>query len=300
MKYFTYVKEHFFEILDDILCFWGNNMLYFFCTAFYFYLSFHLFGSTFKSFICLLCIYILSILIAFSPAGEKLLRLLNNVRPLETSKEKEYILPLFEEVFEQAKNINKYLNKIEICIIDNMTVNAMAIGRKTIAVTKGAIKTFSEEQLKAILAHEIAHINYENTTASLYAVIGNGIFTLIIFMYKLMLLFWEYLLKLLCGKRNILSLIIRFLKFLLEATIFFLSFGFQIITMKDSRKNEFKADKFAYDLGYDNDMIEALYLLEKISLGDNSTIIQKMIASHPRITKRIEFLERFDEQSEYN
>ena len=70
--------------------------------------------------------------------------------------------------------------------------------------------------------------------------------------------------------------------------------------MKDSRKNEFKADKFAYDLGYDNDMIEALYLLEKISLGDNSTIIQKMIASHPRITKRIEFLESFDEQSEYN
>jgi len=52
------------------------------------------------------------------------------------------------------------------------------------------------------------------------------------------------LLKLLCGKRNILSFIIRRLKFLLEATIFFLSFGFQIIIMKDSRKNEFKADKF--------------------------------------------------------
>lgn len=45
-------------------------------------------------------------------------------------------------------------------------------------------------------------------------------------------------------------------------------------------------------------MIEALYLLEKISLGDNSTIIQKMTASHPRITKRIEYLESLDEQSE--
>ncbi len=43
-------------------------------------------------------------------------------------------------------------------------------------------------------------------------------------------------------------------------------------------------------------MIEALYLLEKISLGDNSNIIQKMTASHPRITLRIKHLEELDEQ----
>lgn len=52
---------------------------------------------------------------------------------------------------------------------------------------------------------------------------------------------------------------------------------------------------FSYALGYDDDMIEALYLLEKISLGDNSTVIQKMIASHPRITLRIKKLEELDE-----
>lgn len=299
-KFITYIKEHFFEILDDILCFWANNKLYFLCTAIYFYISFCILGGTFKLFILLLLIYTVSIIISFSPIGEKLLRFLYNVRPLETSKEKEYILPLFKEVFEQAKIKNKYLNKIEICIIDNMTVNAMALGRRTIAVTKGAINTFTEEQLKAIIGHEIAHIVNDNTTASLYAMIGNGIFTLIILTYKLMLLLWEYILKLFLGKRNILSVLIRISKFILEVIIFILTFGFQIIMMKNSRNNEFEADKFSYDLGYDTDMIEALYLLEKISLGDNSTIIQKMVASHPRITKRIEFLESFDEQSEYN
>lgn len=299
-KSITYIKEHFFEFLDDILCFWANNKLYFLCTAIYFYIWFCILGGTFKSFILLLLIYTISIIISFSPIGEKLLRFLNNVRPLETSKEKEYILPLFKEVFEQAKIKNKYLNKIEICIIDNMTVNAMALGRRTIAVTKGAINTFTEEQLKAIIGHEIAHIVNDNTTASLYAMIGNGIFTLIILTYKLMLLLWEYILKLFLGKRNILSVLIRISKFILEVIIFILTFGFQIIMMKNSRNNEFEADKFSYDLGYDTDIIEALYLLEKISLGDNSTIIQKMVASHPRITKRIEFLESFDEQSEYN
>ena len=38
-------------------------------------------------------------------------------------------------------------------------------------------------------------------------------------------------------------------------------------------------------------MINALYLLEKFNLSDNSTNIQKMIASHPRISLRIEQLE---------
>lgn len=299
-KYIIYIKEHFFEIVDDILCFWANNKLYFLCTAIYFYISFCIFGGNFKSFILLLLIYTVSIIISFSPIGEKLLRLLNNVRPLETSKEKEYILPLFQEVFEQAKIKNKYLNKIEICIIDNMTVNVMALGKRTIAVTKGAINTFTEEQLKAVIGHEIAHIVNDNTTSGLYAMIGNGIFTVIILMYKLMLLLWEFMLKLFIGRRNILSFLIRIFRFILEIVIFILTFGFQIIIMKDSRKNEFIADKFSYDLGYDSDMIEALYLLENISLGDNSTIIQKMIASHPRITKRIEYLESFDEQGEYN
>ena len=82
-------------------------------------------------------------------------------------------------------------------------------------------------------------------------------------------------------------------------SILFLTFGFHTVMMINSRKNEFSADKFSYDIGYDREMIEALYLLEKISLGDNSTIVQKMISSHPRITKRIEYLESFDEQSEY-
>lgn len=80
-----------------------------------------------------------------------------------------------------------------------------------------------------------------------------------------------------------------------EIIILILNFGFQLILTFNQRRNEFQADKFSYSIGYD-DMIEALYLLEKISLGDNSNIIQKMTASHPRITLRIKHLEELDEQ----
>lgn len=297
-KYLKLITEQFFEVLDDMLNFWGNNKIYFISTIIYFYISFKILGGTVETFFNLIIIYLVTIFIAFSPTGEKLLRLLNNVRPLETSKEKEYILPLFEEVFKQAKSRNKYLNKIEICVIDNMTVNAMAIGRHTVAVTKGAVQTFTEEELKAVIAHEVAHIVHEDTTARLYAIIGNGIFTIILFIYKLILFIFECINETVSRNKNVLSFFITLIRFILEISTFLFTFSLQIVMMTNSRKNEFNADKFSYDLGYDREMIEALYLLEKISLGDNSTIIQKMTASHPRITKRIEYLESLDEQSE--
>lgn len=297
-KYLKLITEQFFEVLDDMLNFWGNNKIYFISTIIYFYISFKILGGTVETFFNLIIIYLVTIFIAFSPTGEKLLRLLNNVRPLETSKEKEYILPLFEEVFKQAKSRNKYLNKIEICVIDNMTVNAMAIGRHTVAVTKGAVQTFTEEELKAVIAHEVAHIVHEDTTARLYAIIGNGIFTIILFIYKLILFIFECINETVSRNKNVLSFFITLIRFILEISTFLFTFSLQIVMMTNSRKNEFNADKFSYDLGYDQEMIEALYLLEKISLGDNSTIIQKMTASHPRITKRIEYLESLDEQSE--
>lgn len=297
-KYLKLITEQFFEVLDDMLNFWGNNKIYFISTIIYFYISFKILGGTVETFFNLIIIYLVTIFIAFSPTGEKLLRLLNNVRPLETSKEKEYILPLFEEVFKQAKSRNKYLNKIEICVIDNMTVNAMAIGRHTVAVTKGAVQTFTEEELKAVIAHEMAHIVHEDTTARLYAIIGNGIFTIILFIYKLILFIFECINETVSRNKNVLSFFITLIRFILEISTFLFTFALQIVMMTNSRKNEFNADKFSYDLGYDREMIEVLYLLEKISLGDNSTIIQKMTASHPRITKRIEYLESLDEQSE--
>lgn len=297
-KILILIKEQFFEIIDDILNFWDNNKICFLCTVFYFYISFKILGGTIETFFNLIIIYLVTIFIAFSPTGEKLLRLLNNVRPLETSKEKEYILPLFEEVYEQAKSRNKYLNKIEICVIDNMTVNAMAIGKHTIAVTKGAMQTFTEDELKAVIAHEVAHIVHEDTTARLYAIIGNGIFTIILFIYKLILFIFECINETVSRNKNVLSFFIALIRFIVEISTFLFTFSLQIVMMTNSRKNEFNADKFSYDLGYDREMIEALYLLEKISLGDNSTIIQKMTASHPRITKRIEYLESLDEQSE--
>ena len=59
----------------------------------------------------------------------------------------------------------------------------------------------------------------------------------------------------------------------------------------ESRFREYWADRMAYRFGFGKELVSALYLLEKISLGDERSIAQKMVASHPRITARIEKLE---------
>jgi len=290
------------RLIDDIersihflFLFWKNNPIYFVCSLFYYVISSLLLGGTAKSFLIVLTVYSISLIIGFSQLGENLLRLLNRVRPLETKRETEYLQPLFDEVYECAKKKYKRLRKIEICVIDNMTVNAMALGRRTIAVTKGAMQTFTEDELKAVIGHEIAHLIHGDTMATMYAVIGNGIFSVFVLLARFFLLLLDWIQSAFTGKRSIFSALMLIIRLFFEFSIWILNFGLQVILSVNSRKNEFKADLFSYSIGYDTDMIEALYLLEKISLGDNSSIIQKMIASHPRITLRIKHLEEFDE-----
>lgn len=290
------------RLIDDIersihflFLFWKNNPIYFVCSLFYYVISSLLLGGTAKSFLIVLTVYSVSLIIGFSQLGEKLLRLLNRVRPLETKRETEYLQPLFDEVYERAKKKYKRLRKIEICVIDNMTVNAMALGRRTIAVTKGAMQTFTEDELKAVIGHEIAHLIHGDTMATMYAVIGNGIFSVFVLLARFFLLLLDWIQSAFTGKHSIFSALMLIIRLFFEFSIWILNFGLQVILSVNSRKNEFKADLFSYSIGYDTDMIEALYLLEKISLGDNSSIIQKMIASHPRITLRINHLEQLDE-----
>lgn len=290
------------RLIDDIersilflFRFWKNNPIYLACSIFYYVISSLLLGGTAKSFLIVFMVYGVSLIIGFSRLGEKLLRLLNRVRPLETKRETEYLQPLFEEVYERAKEKYKKLRKIEICVIDNMTVNAMALGRNTIAVTKGAMQTFTEDELKAVIGHEIAHLVHGDTMASIYAIVGNGILSVFVLIARLFLLLLDWVQSAFTGKHSIFSALMLLIRLYFEFCIWFLNFGLQVILAINSRKNEFKADLFSYSIGYDTDMIEALYLLEKISLGDNSSIIQKMIANHPRITLRIKHLEEFDE-----
>ncbi|MDR1409725.1 MAG: M48 family metalloprotease [Oscillospiraceae bacterium] len=269
---------------QNLFTFISKNPVYLVCSIIYYVFAVWFIGGfMWWAWVFFALIYIISLGVAFSPLGETLLRLFNRVRRLETAREKQYLRPIFQEVYDKAKTVNPELGKIELHIIDTMSVNACALGQHTIAVTKGAMKPFSEEELKAILTHEIAHILNMDTMALIYTMIGNGIFSVLISIVKVV--YW------LMGKIETLRPYVDVADKLFEGMTFAFLFLMQIALAVSDRKAEKRADEYTITLGYGEDMVEALYLLEEISLDGGEGIIQKLLASHPRVTRRIENLE---------
>ena len=88
----------------------------------------------------------------------------------------------------------------------------------------------------------------------------------------------------------------KLIKFLFSLIVLVIQLLMQAVMSISSRRSEFRADRFVYELGYGEKLVQAFYLMEKIQLGDNRNILQKMTANHPRITARIERLEALLDQ----
>jgi len=272
-----------------------SNWVYFLWFIVYFLIGWLFFGGNTNAFVIVAVSYGISIGIALSPLGEWILRAFEGARPLQTSEEREYLEPIFEEVYENAKRENPSLNNdITLYILDEMYVNAFAIGRKTIAVTNGAIETFTEEELKGVIAHEFGHITYGHTKALLLSVVGNLLFSIIIFVLRICMTVVEFISTMFSGS-NVVTFVIAIMSFLtkifFELSMFVFMYLGQVLLSLNSRSNEFQADSFAHRVSYGEELISALYLLKKMSGSQKLTLKQKMTASHPHIAERIARLE---------
>ena len=272
-----------------------NNYLYMIWFVLYFMLTWLMLGATLISFFIALGGYAISLTIAFSPAGEQILRLTNNVRELATKKEREYIMPIYEDVYTEAMNIFPNLRKdIEICIMDTLYINACALGKRTVAVTRGAIESLSEDEIKGFIAHELGHIANGDTKALLLTTVGNGIFTIFIVIAQLIV----NVLNGMFAKNGTAGLIVFIGKLMFQLTLWYLVNLGEIILSINSRKNEYAADEFAYEIGQGDNLASALYILQDISTSNNRKLMAKLKASHPHIAKRIGRLETMIERED--
>ena len=282
----------------QITKFLSSNAAYVIWFLIYFTIAWIILGANLSAFIIASIIYGISITIALSPSGEAILRSLLNCREISTQEEKNYLIPIFDEVFQNAKEADPNLNdEIRLYIMDAMYVNAFAIGRRTIAVTKGAIATWTQDELKGILAHELGHMTYGHTKALLLSNIGNFFFSVIAWGLTLILRGIMFISGVVAFF-NIVGIAFSILTFItkmfVDVSIFvFINLG-EIILAMNSRTNEIQADTFAFEIGYGKELISAMYLLQKISINANVSLAEKMKASHPHIAYRIGHLENLE------
>ena len=281
-----------------LLRFLKSNVFYLLWFLFYFGIAWLIFGANRQSLMIVSIIYGVSMTIALSPLGEVLLRFTHGCRPPSTEEERKYLLPLFEEVCEDAREINKSLNMgLKIYVMDEMYVNAFTIGRKTIAVTRGALNTFNKEELKGIIAHELGHMTHGHTKALLLTYIGNVLFTAIVQALRLGVKIVDALIDITLSI-SIMALVFKFLSLILNAffeiSVFLFVWIGDLILSLNRRSNEYMADKFAYQIGLGKQLISAMYVLQKISMGGKVKLSEKLKATHPHMTKRIGRLEQLE------
>jgi heat shock protein HtpX len=283
-------------MLKSIGGFFKSNWIYLIVIILYFLIAWTVFDNTVEAFFGLLSTYSVSFVIAFSPAGEDLLRLLHGVRKLETKKEIQRLKPIFEEVYREIKKQYPIGDDIEIYIIDVMSINACAIGKRTVAVTRGAMQSLSADELKGLIAHELGHIAFGHPKLILLATLGNGIFTILMLMLKAIILFFEAVAK---GFQNeIMNAIVILIKFVTEACIFVFFYIVDILLAVNSREHENRADLFTCFAGYGQNLADTLYVIQELTISKSAKISDRLKASHPNIAMRIGRIERFlDSQS---
>ena len=231
--------------------------------------------------------YLAFIAFVSSEIIERVLRYVNGVRRVATSKEKDRLIPLFEEVQAKAINNSKGIGKkTKLYIVDTMEINAFVIGRNTLALTRGAIETFNDEELKGIIAHEFGHLSRYDGQITLLISFCTTIFLWIFIVLSFIVKFIEGFFE-----NNIIGSILNFVRFILDLFVNAVLFVWTIIVSGGNRYSEFKADGYAKSIGYGEQLRQSLYILYNMEISENKGLIKNLKRSHPILAYRIEELE---------
>lgn len=227
--------------------------------------------------------YGISLIIALSPIGEWILRVQTGCKKITRKEYLDRLEPLFNEALSRAKRINPSIpDDVQLFMSNDQSPNAFATGRKTICLTKGFLN-YSDEQIKATLAHELGHLSHKDTDLILIVTVGNFIVTAIFIIYRIIVYITGIIVSF--ANSNLSGLIVSILiDVVLVAMMWIWTKIGTMLVMHSSRKNEFKADEFAFNCGYGDSLAEVLDTFEE---GSEKGLWANLASTHPDSDERI-------------
>lgn len=221
--------------------------------------------------------------IAFTPTAQSLFHWLNNLKtpnPDELARLQQNLEPVFAAA-------DKNPDDFQIYIAEQDDINAYALGKNEIAVTRPLLSLLSDYELQGILAHELGHLHHSD---SLKLVLINTLNLVTIISFKIL----EFINKAfyLCSRIPYFGFIA--LVFSLSIVVFswfirFLSVFPQKIGIILSRHQEHRVDIYAAKLGFGENLISAL---QKIDTVEKPSLWEKITAflssTHPPTYDRVE------------
>ena len=245
-------------------------------------------------------VYVGTIAIALSSLGEWFFRLINGCKKIIDPRIFNRLVPLFNEVYARAKMKDPILSpNVKLYMINDPYPNAFALGRNTVCVTRGLLH-LDDEEIKGIFAHEFSHLSNKDTDFLLFIYIGNLVMTFGFMIARAIICIIGFFLGVAASDdddydvvKGLRGLIFARLADLLYVIAVGLYTKLGLILVRHSmRKQEYEADKFAYDLGYGEQLRDALTQLQDTDETPKK-FAANLMSTHPDIFSRIDKLNMY-------
>ena len=245
-------------------------------------------------------VYVGTIAIALSSLGEWFFRLINGCKKIIDPRILNRLIPLFNEVYARAKIKDPILSpNIRLYMINDHYPNAFALGRNTVCVTRGLLY-LDDEEIKGIFAHEFSHLSNKDTDFLLFIYIGNLVMTCGFMIARAMIWIISFFLGVATSDHDDYDVVkgLRGLIFArLADLLYVIAVGLYtklglILVRHSMRKQEYEADKFAYDLGYGEQLRDALTQLQDTNEAPKK-FAANLMSTHPDMFSRIDKLNMY-------
>lgn len=177
-----------------------------------------------------------------------------------------------------------------LCVVNSDAANAFSLGSRYIAVNRGMLAAFPDEEIAGILAHELGHIECGHTRYLLFNLGMNWFTNVTIIVYGILttvvgLLAWipflGWVIVLVASGFNIfISILSRMLRIPL-----------QLVTLFGSRQHEYEADAYACSIGLGYCLADGLRRIAGPTGPKKSGFLKTLGSTHPDIPDRLKHIQ---------
>jgi Zn-dependent protease with chaperone function len=194
------------------------------------------------------------------------------------------------EVYEKIKSYYPNARLANLYVVDRAEMNAYAVGRNKLGITRGLIQSVKPRVLQSIMAHEYGLASNDYLWNALYMASVNAVFwslinasAMFVIIAIFVLIFTLFLTSgLLSGiARGIMNVY----RLWVRMGLYIARFG--------SRSREFRSDEIAAVIGYREEAIEWFYLLDQINYKAPRGLLDQLNQTHPPTPERIANLEKY-------
>lgn len=242
-----------------------------------------------------------ALLISTSPLGDRIVTLFFATRK-QSLREEEQINPAIERIkdlYLQKQGVDLDIN---VCVMDQPHINGMALGRQTAAISTGMLKVGSDDEIVGILAHEAGHLHHKDSVFSLALLVAELPTLLLNYIFRFIFFFGPTPNLLPSSGQDfgwvarMFILVMFFILFVHFILFWVLSFPvlwlMRVFEISTQWNVEYRADKFALDIGYGPALIELFERIEDEDIRNSTGFLSKYLYSHPPTALRIDKLER--------